>query len=141
MSETEPAVPEPTTTEPVLDLHLQMLAQLLGQELRSTLPVTLNVPAGLVHGELISHEAWKAAWAQDLHGISGDGARMMSVFPETVDQGVAEVGGAGTARLLPRWLHLRDAVFLGGAAARVALPLWRARLADVSGWALGRPTA
>jgi hypothetical protein len=130
---------DPAATEPVLDIHLQMIVQLLGQELRSSLPVTLNVPGGVLHGELISHEAWKAAWAQDLREITGDGARMMAVFPETVDQGVEEAHGAEGPDTLPRWIHLRDATLLTGSTASVALPLWRARLADVSGWALGRP--
>jgi hypothetical protein len=137
--ETRPAEPEPAPTEPVLDIHLRMLVQLLGDELRATLPLTLNVPGGLLHGELISHEAWKAAWAGDLRKFSGDGARMMAVFPETVDQGVDEARGDAQPEGLPRWIHLRDAALLTGSSNSIALPLWRARLADVSGWALGRP--
>jgi hypothetical protein len=139
MTNTRRPAPEPAATEPVLDVHLQMLVQLLGQELRSTLPVTLNVPGGVLHGELISHEAWKASWARDLREIAGAGARMMAVFPETVDQGVEEAGHDGEPDGLPRWIHLRDAVLMSGSLAPLALPLWRARLADVSGWALGRP--
>lgn len=140
MTQTSGAAPDvkPAATEPVLDIHLQMLVQLLGQELRSALPVILNVPGGVLSGDLISHEAWKAAWAQDLRKIAGEGARTMAIFPETVDQGVEEARGGAGPEGLPRWIHLRNATILTGSSAPVSLALWRARLADVSGWTLGR---
>jgi hypothetical protein len=124
-------------TEPVPDLQLQLLIQLLDREQRSSLPITLALPAGVLHGDVIGHEAWKADWARSLRQVEGEGANLIAEFPETVDQGIRELGD-GTAQL-PRWIHLRDATLVFGAAGSLRLPLWRGRLADVSGWALGRP--
>ncbi len=38
-----------------------------------------------------------------------------------------------------RFLHLRDAVIVDGAATQSILPLWRVRLSEVTAWQLGRP--
>ncbi|MEU1214569.1 hypothetical protein ACFYSH_09230 [Streptomyces sp. NPDC005791] len=143
MSESVETRPDTTAviTEPVPDLQLQLLIQLLDRELRSSLPITLTLASGVLHGDVIGHEAWKADWARSLRQVEGEGANLIAEFPETVDQGIRELGdGDGTARL-PRWIHLRDAtlVFGGTGPGSLRLPLWRGRLADVSGWALGRP--
>ncbi|WP_328315988.1 hypothetical protein [Streptomyces sp. NBC_00388] len=129
----------PTVTEPVPDLQLQLLVRLLGEQLRATLPVTLNIPGGVLYGELIAHEAWKADWAKSLRELGGSGADVMAGFPETVDQALSELHGDEGPHQLPRWIHLRDATLVAGGLNSVALPLWRGRLADVSGWSLGRP--
>ncbi|EHM24570.1 hypothetical protein SPW_7054 [Streptomyces sp. W007] len=128
-------------TEPLPDLQLQLLIQLLDEDPRSSLPLTLTHPGGLLHGDVIGHEQWKAEWARSLRQVEGEGANLLAEFPETVDQGVRELRAgedAETARL-PRWIHLRDVTLVVGAMGPVSLPLWRGRLADVSGWALGRP--
>ncbi|WP_328540186.1 hypothetical protein [Streptomyces sp. NBC_00344] len=139
---TGPAEPQrdatPTVTEPVPDLQLQLLVRLLGEEIRSSLPVTLNVPGGVLYGELIDQEAWKADWAKSLRRLDTSGAEMMAGFPEMVDQVMGELRG-DEGQQLPRWIHLRNATLVAGAVNSVTLPLWRGRLADVSGWALGRP--
>ncbi|MFE2296116.1 hypothetical protein [Streptomyces sp. NPDC059452] len=144
-AETSPA-PAPSAaviTEPLPDLQLQLLIQLLDEDPRSSLPLTLTHPGGLLHGDVIGHEQWKAEWARSLRQVEGEGANLLAEFPETVDQGVRELHGqeqdAEAAARLPRWIHLRDVTFLGGAMSAVSLPLWRGRLSDVSGWALGRP--
>lgn len=126
-------------TQPVPDLQLQLLIQLLDRETRSGLPLTLAVPAGVLHGDVIGHEAWKAEWARSLRQVEGEGANLLAEFPETVDQGLREMVADDDASSLPRWIHLRDATLVMGGAGKVRLPLWRGRLADVSGWALGRP--
>ncbi|MGC5343475.1 hypothetical protein ACPXCE_18625 [Streptomyces sp. DT24] len=131
--------PVPVVTEPVPDVQLQLLVRLLGDELRSSLPVTLNIPSGVLSGELISHEAWKAEWARSLRQVEGGGANLIANFPETVDQGLDELAAEDGPQSLPRWIHLRDATLVAGGPHAVTLPLWRGRLADVSGWALGRP--
>ncbi|MFH8755753.1 hypothetical protein [Streptomyces atroolivaceus] len=141
MSEFVETRPDTTAvvTEPVPDLQLQLLIQLLDREQRSSLPITLSMAGGVLHGDVIGHEAWKADWARSLRQVEGEGANLIAEFPETVDQGIRELGaGDGTAHL-PRWIHLRDATLLFGGTGSLRLPLWRGRLADVSGWALGRP--
>ncbi|MGC4948092.1 hypothetical protein ACLQ2N_18090 [Streptomyces sp. DT224] len=126
-------------TQPVPDLQLQLLIQLLDREPRSGLPLTLALPAGVLHGEVIGHEAWKAEWARGLRQVEGGGANLLAEFPETVDQGIKEAQADEDAPFLPRWIHLRDAALVCGGAAPLRLPLWRGRLSDVSGWTLGRP--
>lgn len=126
-------------TQPVPDLQLQLLIQLLDREPRSGLPLTLTVPSGVLHGEVIGHDAWKAEWARSLRQVEGEGANLLAEFPETVDQGIKEAQADEDTGFLPRWVHLRDAVLVCGGTAPLRLPLWRGRLSDVSGWALGRP--
>ncbi|MCX0244485.1 hypothetical protein [Streptomyces drozdowiczii] len=126
-------------TQPVPDLQLQLLIQLLDREPRSGLPLTLAVPSGVLHGEVIGHESWKAEWARSLRQVEGEGANLLAEFPETVDQGIKEAQADEDTVSLPRWIHLRDATLVCGGVAPLRLPLWRGRLSDVSGWALGRP--
>ena len=110
------------------------------QRQRSWLPITLNVPGGVVHGDLIAGEAWKADWAQSVRQVESVSSGLLSRFPETVDQAVDELIGRPGAHHLPRWIHLRNVTLTtGGGGAAVELPVWRGRLADVAGWALGRP--
>ncbi|MEU1128226.1 hypothetical protein ABZ371_32750 [Streptomyces sp. NPDC005899] len=141
MSETveAPSATASVITEPVPDLQLQMLMRLLDREQRSSLPITLTLSGGILHGDLIGHEAWKADWARSLRQVEGEGANLLAEFPEIMDQGMRELGAEGEGSQLPRWIHLRDATLVLGGANAVHLPLWRGRLADVSGWTLGRP--
>ncbi|MCM2413435.1 MULTISPECIES: hypothetical protein [unclassified Streptomyces] len=141
MNESVDPAPDSTAviTEPVPDLQLQLLIQLLDREMRSSLPLTLTIPAGVLHGDVIGHEAWKADWSRSLRQVEGEGANLIAEFPETVDQGIKELRTDDGAQQLPRWIHLRDATLIFGGMAPLRLPLWRGRLADVSGWALGRP--
>ncbi|MFJ4966551.1 hypothetical protein EES43_12030 [Streptomyces sp. ADI96-02] len=134
-----PAPAAAVITEPLPDLQLQLLIQLLDQDPRSSLPLTLTLPGGLLHGDVIGHEQWKAEWARSLRQVEGEGANLLAEFPETVDQGVRELRAEEDVNRLPRWIHLRDVTLVAGAMSPVSLPLWRGRLADVSGWALGRP--
>lgn len=124
--------------EPLLDIQLQMLIRLLEAEPRSSLPITLHIPGGLVHGDLITQQAWKADWAQSVRQLGGRGAQLLAEFPETVDRSLDEVIGEEAPEHLPRWIHLRDAT-LAGAEGPFTVPAWRGRLADVSGWSLTRP--
>ncbi|MFF3174435.1 hypothetical protein ACFVQ0_17660 [Streptomyces sp. NPDC057900] len=141
MNESVDLAPDSTAviTEAVPDLQLQLLIQLLDRETRSGLPLTLTIPAGVLHGDVIGHEAWKAEWSRSLRQVEGEGANLIAAFPETVDQGIQELRGGEDSRQLPRWIHLRDATLVFGGTAPLRLPLWRGRLSDVSGWALGRP--
>ncbi|WP_030594612.1 hypothetical protein [Streptomyces anulatus] len=138
---TSPAPSAAVITEPLPDLQLQLLIQLLDEDPRSSLPLTLTHPGGLLHGDVIGHEQWKAEWARSLRQVEGEGANLLAEFPETVDRGVRELRADEDAEAgrLPRWIHLRDVTLVVGALSPVSLPLWRGRLSDVSGWALGRP--
>ncbi len=141
ITDTSPAPSAAVITEPLPDLQLQLLIQLLDEDPRSSLPLTLTHPGGLLHGDVIGHEQWKAEWARSLRQVEGEGANLLAEFPETVDQGVRELRADEDAetRRLPRWIHLRDVTLVVGSMNPVSLPLWRGRLVDVSGWALGRP--
>lgn len=129
----------PILTESVPDLQLQMLVRLVGQDPQAALPVTLVIGGGLLYGDLISHKAWKTDWAHSLRGVDGAGAQLLERFPEQVDQAVAEKQGRPAPQRLPQWIHLRDATSVVGPGGPVVMPLWRGRLADVSGWSLGKP--
>ncbi|WP_433573334.1 hypothetical protein [Streptomyces sp. CA-251247] len=126
-------------TEPVPDLQLQLLIRLLGQDPRMSLPITLNVPGAVIHGDLIAHEAWKADWAQSLRHMEGPGAQLLASFPESVDQALDEMAGDDGHQGLPQWIHLRDTTCFTGTPHPVTAALWRGRLADVAGWSLGKP--
>lgn len=129
----------PIVTEAVPDLQLQMLVRLVAQDPQAALPITLVIGGGLLYGDLISHKAWKTDWAHSLRGIDGAGAQLLESFPEQVDQAVAEKQGRPAPLRLPQWIHLRDATSVVGAGGPVGMPLWRGRLADISGWSLGKP--
>jgi hypothetical protein len=124
-------------TEPIADVQLQMLCKLLAQSPRSSLPITLHLPSGVVYGDLIAHEAWKAEWSQELRHVEGQGVQLLATLPEMVDQAIDELSGEAAAHL-PRWIHLREVTSVTGQKL-VTAPLWRGRLADVSGWSLGKP--
>lgn len=129
----------PVVTEPAQDVQLQMLVRLIGQDPEAALPITLVVGGGVLHGDLISHQAWTADWARSLRGFDGPGARLLKRFPEEVDRAVADREGHDGPHRLPQWIHLRDATHAGASGRPVVMPLWRGRLADVSGWSLGKP--
>ena len=129
----------PVVTEPVPDVQLQMLVRLIGQDAGAALPITLVLGGGFLYGDLISHEAWRADWARSLRGIDGPGAQLLERFPAQVDQAVVDKQGQGVPERLPQWIHLRDATGVAATGGGVSMPLWRGRLADVSGWSLGRP--
>ncbi|WAU83405.1 hypothetical protein O1Q96_29185 [Streptomyces sp. Qhu-G9] len=129
----------PTVTEHVPDLQLQMLVRLVAQDPEAALPITLVIGGGLLYGDLISHKAWTTDWARSLHGVDGAGAQLLERFPEQVDQAVVDKQGRRVPERLPQWVHLRDATSVVGAGGPVLMPLWRGRLADISGWSLGKP--
>ncbi|MFD3519106.1 hypothetical protein [Streptomyces sp. NPDC058653] len=128
----------PVTTEPVADIQLQLLVRLLGENPRTSLPLTLCLPSGVVQGSLIAHEAWKADWAQSLPPSDGPGTRLLSAFPESVDQAVDEMTPGDGPQSLPQWIHLRDATITVGSPQPISVSLWRGRLADICGWSLGK---
>ncbi|MFF8278868.1 hypothetical protein ACF05T_22555 [Streptomyces lateritius] len=127
------------TVEPLLDIQLQLLIRLLEAEPRSSLPITLTMPGGVVCGDLITQEAWKAEWAHSVRRLGGKGAQLLAGFPESVDQSLEEASGGQMPEQLPRWVHLRDATLSTAVKGAFTVPVWRGRLADVSGWSLAKP--
>lgn len=129
----------PIVTEPVPDLQLQLLVRLIAQDAQAALPVTLTAGGLVLHGDLISHEAWTTEWARSLHGMEGSGAQLLARFPQQVDEVVEDRQGKAVPQRLPQWIHLREATAVTGGGGSVVMPLWRGRLTDVTGWSLGKP--
>lgn len=128
--------------EPILDLDLQMLISMLdGDETgQSHFGVSLNIPGGLLYGQAISRRAYEEEWEQSLRD-GGPGSEALAAVPRLVRETVREELGSRTPGLLPRWVHLREATFLTGAANQtMRYALWRGRLADVAGWSLSLPS-
>ncbi|MFD7120668.1 hypothetical protein ACFWAA_27025 [Streptomyces sp. NPDC059922] len=130
----------PMVTAPVPDLQLQLLIRLVGEDPQASLPVTLHTPGGVLHGDLIAHEVWKAEWARGLRQVEGDVAVLLARLPEAVDQVMGELQGEDGPHGLPQWIHLRDVTYLTSDTPVISR-LWRGRLAHVSGWSLGKPQA
>lgn len=129
--------------EPVRDVYLMSILAMFDEDKSNTsaLSVTLQVGGALVTGELIGHGRWQSelkAWLATVGGNS-------DVISDLV--GIIEEELAEHAPDRPTHLHLRDAKFItnyvgsmeGIAAQGPSRPLWRARIADVQGWSLGRP--
>lgn len=150
MSESEAEGPEqrddaahPNVVEPILDLDLQMLISMLdGDETgQSHFGVSLNIPGGLLYGQAISRRAYEEEWEQSLRDASGPGSEALARVPRLVRETLREELGSRKPGLLPRWVHLREATFLTGAANQtMRYALWRGRLADVAGWSLSLPS-
>ncbi|MFE6474589.1 hypothetical protein [Streptomyces rochei] len=133
----------PQVVEPLLDLHLQMLIKFVEQSDANRVPVTLNVPGTVIFGQLASPSAWSTRWVERIGAMVGDGKEHLSFLPDQTRQAVDELmkeQGGEEPRILPRWVHLLDARMVTGAMnTMVDVPLWRGRLADVSGWSIGVP--
>lgn len=130
--------------DPVRDVYLMVIASMLEDDEtnRSALSVTLQVGGALVAGELISHSRWRdefKAWLATIGGSS-------DVISGAVDS-VEEVLAEQDSDRPMQFLHLMDAKFItnyvgsmeGVTPQGPSRPLWRARIADVQGWSLGRP--
>jgi hypothetical protein len=129
--------------EPVRDIYLMSILAMLDEDKSNTsaLSVTLQVGGALVCGELIGHGRWQSelkAWLATVGGSSDVISDLVGIVQE-------ELAENGPDR--PSHLHLRDAKFItnylgsmeGITAQGPSRPLWRARIADVQGWSLGRP--
>ncbi|GGR01938.1 hypothetical protein [Kitasatospora griseola] len=97
------------------------------------LEVTLVVPGALVTGTVISPEARRKLFLDELDDY--DLARAVRTahgrIADDADEGKKRPPGR-------RHLHLRDVTVRDGRAVHT-LPSWRGPLAAVSGWTLGRP--
>jgi len=132
--------------EPVRDVYLNVLLGMLNGDKshESALSVTVQVGGLLVAGELISHGRWEAEFRAWLATIGGDSDALVTML-DVVNR---ELGPPEEDESKPlNFLHLRNAKFItnhqgtinGPTAMGPERPLWRARIADVEGWTLGRP--
>ncbi|MGW7630555.1 hypothetical protein ACWGKO_16695 [Streptomyces griseoincarnatus] len=133
----------PHVVEPLIDLHLQMLVQLAEESEDNRFPITINVPGTIISGYLVASAAWRTRWVERIGAMSGEGKELLSFFPDQVRAAVDEIleeQGESRKDLPVRWMHLLDVRMVTGAAnTTVYVPLWRGRLADISGWTFGLP--
>lgn len=130
--------------EPVFDLQLQMLIHVLVEQSdENRIPVTLNIPGTIIYGHMVSGSAWRTRWVERVGAMGGDGKDHLSFFPSQLRSALDEVvpeSGTDADKPMPRFIHLLDATMVTGAMnTTVEVPLWRGRLADVSGWSIGVP--
>ncbi|MBM9623646.1 hypothetical protein [Streptomyces zhihengii] len=133
----------PGVVEPLMDMELRMLVRLVDQdeENRSHFGVSLNIPGGVIYGQVVSRDAYAREWESSLRGLPGAGAEGLARIPRLIDEVVEGRRDEREADPLPRWVHLRNATFLTGATAQTMhYELWRGRLADVVGWSLSIPS-
>ncbi|OKK22924.1 hypothetical protein AMK16_01975 [Streptomyces sp. CB00455] len=108
---------------------------------QSRFGVSLNIPGGVLYGQVISRRAYEEEWETSLRDLPGPGSEALARVPRLLREAVDGAVGSGPADRLPRWVHLRDATFLTGAANQTMhFALWRGRLADVAGWSLSLPS-
>lgn len=128
------------------DIYLYSLMEILDADdtNQSAVSVTLMVGGGVVCGELISHARWRVETEALMRGIGGAGpeafARMLQVIdeesgPREDDQPLSYVH-LRKARIVTNYRATLDGVEQQGPE----LPLWRTRVSDVQGWAIGRPS-
>ncbi|QNP61541.1 hypothetical protein [Streptomyces genisteinicus] len=133
----------PGVVEPLLDTELRMLVRLVDRddENRSHFGVSLNIPGGVIYGQVISRDAYALEWEASLRGLPGAGAESLARIPRVINEVLEEQRDDRDDDPLPRWVHLRDATFLTGSTAQtMRYGLWRGRLADVVGWSLSIPS-
>ncbi len=139
----QPRLRSPEMVEPLLDLELRMLINLVNkdEENRSHFGVSLNIPGGVIYGQVISRSAYALEWEAALSGLPGAGAESLASLPRLINQVLDEQLAEYDTDPLPRWVHLRDATFLTGAPNQTMhYGLWRGRLADIVGWSLSIPS-
>jgi hypothetical protein len=129
--------------EPVRDVYLMSILAMMDEDKTHTaaLSVTLQVGGAIVCGELIGHGRWQSelkAWLATVGGSSDVISDLVGVIEEELAEHSPD---------RPTHLHLRDAQFITNYVGSMdgivpqgpARQLWRARIADVQGWSLGRP--
>ncbi|MER5966390.1 hypothetical protein [Streptomyces sp. NPDC002057] len=133
-TEPDTEVGHPGIVEPVLDMDLRLLVDLMDSDeaKEAAVGVTLNVPGGIVSGNIIGREAYLDSWDALTRGSGMSG---LSGFQREAERAL-DRAGVPKPTDFPRWIHLRDAAVMTPNQL-VRFPIWRGRLADVSGWFLG----
>jgi hypothetical protein len=131
------------TTQPIHDLYLSLLLTMIESgDAVTSMSIMLSTTSGVVTGDLVSREAWKALWTETILTKANASAGSMGLFPDTVDRLIEEVrsedGASGDSDdSNPHFVHLKDAVVFVG-KDRINLRFWRGRLDSVVGWSLGK---
>ncbi|MET8168142.1 hypothetical protein ABZT34_28460 [Streptomyces sp. NPDC005329] len=126
---------------PPIDAHLEILLRLVDAQPEAALKICLTTPGGFVAGNLVGSRTWADRWEQEVSAATGaeDAADHMAHLAHTVRSALKEAASEpGTGDGLHGFIHLVDVTFLSVPGTATA-PLWRGRLDDVSGWALGAP--
>jgi hypothetical protein len=146
VSSTEDKSGSHVITEPVLDLYLRMLISLLERDgsHRSSMPITLTTNGGVVYGDLITREAWKAVWAEQMETATGVGVEAVKTFPDDIDAAIDQVSAEeGEGRPeddgMRYFVHLKNATVFVPGMNQLSMPSWRGRLDSITGWSIGKP--
>jgi hypothetical protein len=146
VSNTEDKNDKPIIVEPIHDLYLRMLISLLETDKShgASASITLTTNSGVIYGHLITREAWKGLWVEQMKTATGTGVDAVRDFPAAIDRAVDDLfEESGEERPadsgLPYFVHLRNVTMYVPGANQIGLPLWRGRLEAVTGWALGTP--
>ncbi len=92
---------------------------------RSHFGVSLNIPGGVIYGNVISRHTYAQVWESELRELPGAGAESLARLPRLIDEVLEEeraagasprTGAGGGTDPLPRWVHLQDARFLTGSS-------------------------
>ncbi|MFF1261737.1 MULTISPECIES: hypothetical protein [unclassified Streptomyces] len=121
--------------EPVHDYYLHVLLRMLEADGDNSISMAFNVNGGLVYGQMISRDSWEKRWIEEVGAAS--------TFAGQVLKEVSRLRGEsedGDKKSLPRFVHLKDAVFVSG-STRQSLGLWRGPLAQIAGWSNTTPAA
>jgi hypothetical protein len=130
--------------EPDLILHalIALVSQVGGE---SAISMTLNVHGSMMTGLLVPRDRWLEEFERQAAGIGKAGADLGAGLRAAIHQVELEAPGTGGDEPPPyrihRWVHLINA----RPWPRSDFPpddegfVWRGRLSDVSGWALGTP--
>ncbi|MEU6535542.1 hypothetical protein [Streptomyces sp. NPDC047000] len=131
--EVEP-VREPVLVEPIYDFYLLVLAKMLEKvDDTSSVGISFNVSGGLVYGQLITREVWEKLWVSQVSAASDFAGEVLSGVVQARDEDIDNDESVPI-----RFVHLKDATYVSG-STRYRLGLWRAPLAQISGWSNGTP--
>ena len=127
------------------DLYLHLLLSVLDSDdsNSSEIGITLMVGGSVITGNLISHGRWEAETRKILES-AGPGASKLITLLDAIDEALPTSEEDDSAPL--QFVHLRDTHIVtnhlgsmnGITPMAIKRDLWRGRLAEVQGWALGR---
>lgn len=116
------------------DFLLEVLAR-LAQESGIGLGITLNVGGILVAGTIVGRDKWFDELATTAAEADADIGEFMRMIRDSITRPRV---GDDEAETRYTFLHLRDATVEMGGVVAMPQSLWRVRIAEVSGWTLGR---
>lgn len=101
--------------------------------------ITLQTTGGMVRGKIVPSEVWHQRWGDDLRAATGILAGAFGKLDEAMTEAVdsAKRPDPAGANGLPKYIHLVEATVHSGSHF-FRVPLWRAPIHAVVGWALGQ---